>query len=192
MPLLMGPEAPRAVEVFPPANRPRPEHDGQVMPSVASLYRPKGSATLPEGLGMGTAPSNPNSYASFAAVSRPRHMGAYTDGERARLDETAKALQAIAKAVTSKDEAASHDKGKLASIGKTEERLVFLVRGCDALTVPLGKATVGKELFHSLRATSTQGRPQLRIMQFPVNINNRGGLWVGFHEFRGKRIQELA
>ncbi|CAK9031817.1 unnamed protein product [Durusdinium trenchii] len=89
------------------------------------------------------------------------------------LDETAKALQAIAKAVTSKDEAASHDKGKLASIGKTEERLVFLVRGCDALTVSLGKATVGKELFHSLRATSTQGRPQLRAMQFPVNINNR-------------------
>lgn len=84
------------------------------------------------------------------------------------MDETTiKALQAIAKAVTTKDEAAAHDKGKLASIGKVEERLVFLVRGCDALTV------VGKELFHSLRATSTQGRPQLRVMQFPVNINNR-------------------
>eukprot|EP00438_Fugacium_kawagutii_P015705 Skav235328 [mRNA] locus=scaffold520:603852:614712:+ [translate_table: standard] len=100
-------------------------------------------------------------------------MGAYTDGEPPRMDETTKALQAIAKAVTSKDEAASHDKGKLASIGKVEERLVYLVRGCDALTVVLGKATVGKELFHSLRATSTQGRPQLRLMQFPVNINNR-------------------
>jgi hypothetical protein len=100
-------------------------------------------------------------------------MGAYTDGEPPRMDETTKALQAIAKAVASKDEAASHDKGKLASIGKVEERLVFLVRGCGALTVSLGKATVGKELFHSLRATSTQGRPQLRVMQFPVNINNR-------------------
>eukprot|EP00438_Fugacium_kawagutii_P034289 Skav220346 [mRNA] locus=scaffold2224:194593:200853:+ [translate_table: standard] len=89
------------------------------------------------------------------------------------MDETTKALQAIAKAVTSKDEAASHDKGKLAAIGKIEERLVYLVRGCDALTVSLGKATVGKELFHALRSTSTQGRPQLRLMQFPVNINNR-------------------
>ena len=61
----------------------------------------------------------------FAAASRPRHMGAYTDGEPPRMDETTKALQAIAKAVTSKDEAASHDIGKLASIGKVEERLVF-------------------------------------------------------------------
>ena len=46
----------------------------------------------------------------------------------------------------------------------------------------IGKATVGKELFHSLRATSTQGRPQLRVMQFPVNINNRiayGPYWGG-------------
>eukprot|EP00435_Cladocopium_sp_Y103_P053696 s1782_g17.t1 len=124
-------------------------------------------------MGLGGPQPQHNAYAAFAAVSRPRHMGAYTDGEPPQMDETTKALQAIAKAVTSKDEAASHDKGKLASIGKVQERLVFLVRGCDALTVSLGKATVGKELFHSLIATSTQGRPQLRVMQFPVNINNR-------------------
>ena len=47
----------------------------------------------------------------FAAAARPRHAGAYTDAELATLDETARALQAIAKAVTSKDEAAAHDKG---------------------------------------------------------------------------------
>lgn len=73
-------------------------------------------------------------------------------------------------------------KGKLASIGKTEERLIFLVRGCDALTVPLGKATVGKELFHSLRATSTQGRPQLRVMQFPAEHQQPHRLWVVLNE----------
>ena len=100
-------------------------------------------------------------------------MGAYSDAEPAHLDETAKAVQAIAKAVTSKDEASSQERGKLAAIGKVEERLVFLVRGCDAFSVSLGAATVGKDLYHALRSTSTQGRPQLRLIQFPVNINNR-------------------
>ncbi|CAK9112077.1 Uncharacterized protein SCF082_LOCUS51975, partial [Durusdinium trenchii] len=168
-----GSEAPKVVEVLPSPTRAIPRNESQPLPSAASLYRPRGTSSLPAGMGHGSHSVKPDAHASFAAVARARHMGAYTDGEPPRLDETAKALQAIAKAVTSKDEAASHDKGKLASIGKTEERLVFLVRGCDALTVSLGKATVGKELFHSLRATSTQGRPQLRAMQFPVNINNR-------------------
>lgn len=97
----------------------------------------------------------------FAAAARPRHAGAYTDAEPAALDETAKALQAIAKAVTSKDEAAAHEKGKVSSIGKTEERIVYLVRGCDALTVPVGTATVGKELFHALRATATLAKKMI-------------------------------
>ena len=166
-------EIPKAVEVLPTLPRGPPSSEGPPMPSVTSLYRPKGSVSLPEGMGFSNSSSQQGAYAAFAAASRPRHMGAYTDGEPPRMDETTKALQAIAKAVTSKDEAASHDIGKLASIGKVEERLVFLVRGCDALTVSLGKATVGKELFHSLKATSTQGRPQLRVMQFPVNISNR-------------------
>ena len=166
-------DAIRPVEVLPPSNRRAPSFEEPPMPNVTSLYRPKGSSSLPDGLGFASSSTQQSPYASFASVARPRHMGAYTDGEPPRMDESTKALQAIAKAVTSKDEAASHDKGKLAAIGKTEERLVYLVRGCDALTVALGKATVGKELFHSLRATSTQGRPQLRLMQFPVNINNR-------------------
>eukprot|EP00438_Fugacium_kawagutii_P005313 Skav210287 [mRNA] locus=scaffold475:3020:13981:- [translate_table: standard] len=177
---------PKAVEVLPPAGGQYRE-DEPAAPTVASLYRPKGSVALPEGLGQAPHFQHPGGgYEAFAAASRPRHMGAYTDGEPPRMDETTKALQAIAKAVTSKDEAASHDKGKLAAIGKVEERLVYLVRGCDALTVSLGKATVGKELFHSLRATSTQGRPQLRVMQFPVNINNRIAYGLASFSIGGK------
>ena len=113
-------------------------------------------------------------------------MGAYADGE------TAKALQAIAKAVTSKDEAAAHDKGKVASIGKTEKRMVFLVRGCDAFSVSLGAATVGKELCHALRASSTQGRPQVRLMQFPVDIsNNRIAYGLASMPLGGKDVRNL-
>eukprot|EP00435_Cladocopium_sp_Y103_P016845 s3854_g4.t1 len=118
-------ESQKAVEALPQANRSAPSLEGPPPPSAESLYRPRGSASLPNGMGMGSPQPQQNAYASFAAVSRPRHMGAYTDGEPPQMDETTKALQAIAKAVTSKDEAASHDKGKLASIGKVEERLVF-------------------------------------------------------------------
>ena len=88
-------------------------------------------------------------------------------------DDTTKALQAIVKAVTARDEVAAHDKGKLASIGRLEERLTFLVRGCDSLTVPVGACTTGKELFHSLKTTGAQRRPQMRALQFPVNVTNR-------------------
>ncbi|CAE7617473.1 kptA [Symbiodinium sp. CCMP2592] len=110
--------------------------------------------------------------------------GAYTAPPPAFADEATKALQAIAKAVTSKDEAASQERGKLSSIGKVEERCLYLVRGCDSLTVPLGEATVGKELFHALRNTATQDRPLLRSLKFPINITNRfafgvSGLCVG-------------
>lgn len=89
------------------------------------------------------------------------------------MDEATKALQTIAKTLTSKDEAVNHERGKVSSIGKLEERLVFLVRGCDALTVSVGVAAVGKELYYALQSTATQGRPQLRAIQFPVNIGNR-------------------
>ena len=181
---------PSGVEVLPP--RPPPaEAAATAPPSASSLYRPRGAATLPTGMPSFEGRASNDAYATFAAISRPRHAGAYTDGEPPRMDETTKALQAIAKAVTSKDEAASHDKGKLASIGKVEERLVYLVRGCDALTVPLGKATVGKELYHSLKATSTQGRPQLRMMQFPVNINNRVAYGLASLSLGGKDIKSL-
>eukprot|EP00438_Fugacium_kawagutii_P005702 Skav227832 [mRNA] locus=scaffold948:391182:404479:+ [translate_table: standard] len=182
---------PPAVEVLPTVTRPPQAPEGPLVPNVMTLYRPRGSTALPEGLTLGPSSGQPNAYHSFAAAARPRHIGAYTDGEPPRMDETTKALQAIAKAVTSKDEAASHDKGKLASIGKVEERLIYLVRGCDALTVPLGKATVGKELFHSLRATSTQGRPQLRVMQFPVNINNRVAYGLASMSIGGKDTKSV-
>lgn len=88
------------------------------------------------------------------------------------MHEATKALQTIAKTLTSKDEAVNHERGKVSSIGKLEERLVFLVRGCDALTVSV-VAAVGKELYYALKSTATQGRPQLRAIQFPVNIGNR-------------------
>ncbi len=48
-------------------------------------------------------------------------MGAYTDAEPPAMDEATKALQTIAKRLT-KDEAVNHEKGKVSSIGKVEER----------------------------------------------------------------------
>ena len=136
-------------------------------------------------------PQAPSPQLSFAAATRPRHLGAYTDAEPLQLDETSKALQAIAKAVTSKDEAAAQEKGKVSSIGKVEERLVYLTRGCDAFTVPVGTATAGKELYHALRATATQGRPQLRAIQFPVNINNRIAYGMASMSFGGKDARAI-
>ena len=163
------------------------ERTGPGVPlNTQALYRPKGGErprggqTPLAGLNFGgrektslqsLAPPRPQD--AFAAVARPRHLGAYTEAEPHAVDDATKALQAIAKTLTNKDESANHERGKVSAIGKTEERLVFLVRGCDALTVSVGAATVGKELFYSLKATATQGRPQLRAIQFPVNIGNR-------------------
>ena len=65
-------------------------------------------------------------------------------------DETAKALQTIARTLSSKDDATGQDRGKLAAIGKVEERIVYLLRGRDSLTVLIATATVGKELYHAL------------------------------------------
>ena len=104
---------------------------------------------------------------------RPFHSGAFTEPSSTYTDEATKAVQAIAKAVGAKDEAAAQERGKLSSVGKPEERAVFLVRGCDTLTVPSGEATVGKELFHTLRNMATQSRPLLRSLKFPINISNR-------------------
>ena len=104
---------------------------------------------------------------------RPYHAGAYTDPGPPALDEASKALQTIAKAISSKDEPSGQERGKLSSIGKTEERLVFLARGCDTLTVHLGEATVGKDLYHALRSMASQNRPLLREIGYPVNISNR-------------------
>ena len=157
-------------------------------PSAASVspYEVKGTGKSPL---QGITPPRPQD--SFAAVARPRHMGAYTDAEPPAMDEATKALQTIAKTLTSKDEAVNHERGKVSSIGKLEERLVFLVRGCDALTVSVGVATVGKELYYALKSTATQGRPQLRAIQFPVNIGNRLAFGLASMSIGGRDIRTL-
>ena len=158
-------------------------------PSMASVspYGIKGTGKAPL---QGITPPRPQD--SFAAVARPRHMGAYTDAEPPAMDEATKALQTIAKTLTSKDEAVNHERGKVSSIGKLEERLVFLVRGCDALTVSVGVATVGKELYYALKSTATQCRPQLRAIQFPVNIGNRLAFGLASMSIGGRDIRTLA
>lgn len=148
-------------------------------PAAAGLFRPR---TSEDGRGPRPA-SGPGTLSPFpGAVSRPslgldalrpHHAGAYTEPSLHHLDETSKALQTIAKAMLAKDEPAAQDRGKLSSIGRTEERMLFLARGCDTLTVHLGEATVGKDLFHALRNLASQNRPLLREVGFPVNLNNR-------------------
>ena len=119
--------------------------------------------------------------------------GAYTNPPPAFADEATKALQAIAKAVSARDEASAQDRGKLAAVGKTEERCLFMIRGCDSLTVPLGTATVGKELFHALRTTASQDRPLLRSIKFPVNVTNRFAFGMCSLNIGGKgQIPEYA
>ena len=142
-----------------------PQEDKQAF--VSSLLRRRREGTANPIIPPSTGHSGP------LEAFRPFHTGAYTDVSGPYSDEATKALQASAKAVGSKDEASAQDKGKLASIGRTEERIMFLLRGCDTLTVGLGEATVGKELFHSLRNMATQSRPLLRALKFPVNITNR-------------------
>ncbi|CAE7256170.1 RE2 [Symbiodinium natans] len=133
----------------------------QELPLAQSLMRKKGpSAASPMHLSQVPTPE------WFRA-------GAYTNPVSGHPDDTTRALQAIAKAVGAKDEASAQERGKLSSIGRTEERALFLARGCDSLSVPLGEATVGKELFHALRNTATQDRPLLRSLKFPINITNR-------------------
>ena len=133
----------------------------------------------------------PQAQQSFAWASRPRHLGALTDAEPKGMDETAKALQTIARTLSSRDDAAGQERGKISSIGKTEERMVYLLRGCDNLTVPVAQATVGKELHHALKGTATQGRPMLRAIQFPVNLNNRVAFGLASLSLGGKDVKAL-
>jgi hypothetical protein len=84
-----------------------------------------------------------------------------------------KALQAITKAVTGDKDAAIADRGKLAAIGRQEERILFMLRGCDAFSVSLGERTLGRDLFHFLRNTGAHARPEMRRIKFPVNLYNR-------------------
>lgn len=159
-----------------------------------AFYRPKGAQSLPPSAGgelRMRGSSIPQAQETIAMAVRPRHMGAFTDAEPKATDETAKALQTIARTLSSKDDATGQDRGKLAAIGKVEERIVYLLRGCDSLTVLIATATVGKELYHALKGTATQGRPQLRAIQFPVNINNRIAFGMASLSFGGKDTRAL-
>ena len=140
---------------------------------------------------LAAAPPTFDGASSLAISARPWRAGAFTDPEPRPVDDATKALQTIAKAVLSKDEAAGQERGKASSIGKTEERLVFLARGCDALTVPVCASTVGKELFHALKTAGSQGRPQMRALQFPVNVNNRIAFGIASMNIGGKEVKSL-
>ncbi|CAE7534189.1 unnamed protein product [Symbiodinium sp. CCMP2592] len=85
----------------------------------------------------------------------------------------------------------AEERGKLASIGRLEERLVFLLRGCDTLSVTLCPGVVGKELFHALRIAGTQARPQLRKIEFPCNIQNRHSYGFAALQMGGKTLSTL-
>ncbi|CAE8697726.1 unnamed protein product [Polarella glacialis] len=126
---------------------PPQDFGGQVPtgPNALSFFRPRTSQVRPT-----LAPPD----------LRLLHAGAYSTAPQgpntaAPVDATAKALQAIARAVSSQSESASIDRGKLGSIGREEERLVFILRACDHFT-----ATLGPGLF-------------LRQVKFPCNLTNR-------------------
>ena len=127
----------------------------------------------------------------LVSALRPSRAGAFTEPEARPTDDTARALQTIAKTLSARDESSSHDKGKLASIGRPEERLVFIVRGCDSLTVPVCACTTGKELFHSLKSAGAQGRPQMRALQFPVNVTNRVAYGLASLSIGGREVKSL-
>ena len=88
------------------------------MPSVTSLYRPKGSVSLPKG--WGSATTHLNRVLMLLLQQRPDRgtWGAYTDGEPPRMDETTKALQAIAKAVAPKMRPRAMIKGSWHLLGR--------------------------------------------------------------------------
>ncbi|CAE7767408.1 unnamed protein product [Symbiodinium sp. CCMP2592] len=162
--------------------------------AAASLFRPReegpGAQGNPPPAGpLMQASTLPGGYQVLANAVRPFHAGAYTDAEPPRLDESAKALQAIARSLVKDDQ--GQEKGKLSAIGRQEERLVFLLRGCDSLDVPLAAGVVGKELFHSLRAAATQARPKLRQLRFPVNLTNRLCYALASASFGAKDVKSL-
>ena len=133
----------------------------------------------------------PDAAGALANATRAFRAGSYTDGEPPANDETTRALQAIAKSLTSKEDSLAQERGKLSSIGRLEERLVFLLRGCDTLRVTLCPGVVGKELYHALRIAGTQARPQLRRIEFPCNILNRHSYGFAALQLGGKTLATL-
>ena len=179
----------------PASHFPGPRTSGEL---AASLFRPK--SEIDSALPRPRLVSSPGAVGTFPGMSgpagfggiqglhafRPFHAGAYTDPGPPAFDETSKALQTIAKVMAAKEDPAAQDRGKLSSIGRTEERMLYLARGCDTLTVHLGEATVGKELYHALKSVATQNRPLLREISFPVNITNRIAFGAASLSFGGK------
>ena len=133
----------------------------------------------------------PDAAGALANATRAFRAGSYTDGEPPASDETAKALQAIAKSLTAKEDSLAQERGKLSSIGRLEERLVFLLRGCDTLRVTLCPGVAGKELYHALRIAGTQARPQLRRIEFPCNIQNRHSYGFAALQLGGKTLATI-
>ena len=83
------------------------------------------------------------------------------------------------------------ERGKLSSIGRVEERLVFLLRGCDHFQVALCPAAVGKELFHALKTAGAQARPQLRALKFPATLSNRHCYGIAALQIGGKDLKQV-
>ncbi|CAE7671785.1 unnamed protein product [Symbiodinium sp. CCMP2592] len=156
---------------------------GLPQPRITDQFRPNPGA--------GGAGGRTDAVDALAQATRAFRAGAFTDAEAPAADETTKALQAIAKSLTSKEDALAQERGKLASIGRIEERLVFLLRGCDSLSVTLCPGVVGKELFHALRIAGTQARPQLRKIEFPCNIQNRHSYGFAALQLGGKTLNTL-
>ncbi|CAE7226211.1 TRPT1 [Symbiodinium sp. CCMP2592] len=156
-----------------------------------SDHRPTAQALFRQNPGAGGAGGRTDAVDALAQATRAFRAGAFTDAEAPAADETTKALQAIAKSLTSKEDALAQERGKLASIGRLEERLVFLLRGCDSLSVTLCPGVVGKELFHALRIAGTQARPQLRKIEFPCNIQNRHSYGFAALQLGGKTLNTL-
>ena len=192
-------EAMRAFQRAAPSAPPRHEEE-RITLNSSSLYRQRGgnAATRPTfSPGMQTPGGGQRSHVqnlvpprpqdSFAAVARPRHLGAYTDGEPPAMDEATKALQTIAKTLTSKDEAVNHEKGKVSSIGKVEERLVYLVRGCDALTVSVGASRSWQRALLQLASHGDARQTTAQVHPIPGEHWEPSGVWACFYVYWRKR-----
>ncbi|OLP85660.1 hypothetical protein AK812_SmicGene33323 [Symbiodinium microadriaticum] len=122
--------------------------------------------------------------------SRTRH-GRSGRGHTLTENHQLATKQAIAKILTAKEDSLAQERGKLSSIGRLEERLVFLLRGCDTLRVTLCPGVVGKELYHALRIAGTQARPQLRRIEFLCNIQNRHSYGFAALQLGGKSLATI-
>ena len=83
-----------------------------------------------------------------------RRVGAYTPDPYAPLNEPStniRILQELDNVQKEQRETSNVEKGTLQSIGKIEERRVYVARGCGEFDVALADGRVGRQLFTSLR-----------------------------------------